>query len=154
MDTTFTDNPAIYSILLVPFICFALLCSIFSLICWWKIFQKAGYRGWESIIPIYGALILLRIIGKPWWWLLLYLIPGVNIIFGIWTLNLLSLSFGQGTGFTLGLVFLGFIFAAILAFDRNIIYKGPAGDPNRQLQDDISALGRNFPGQSPFKREE
>jgi len=92
----------------------------------WRIYEKAGKPGWASLIPIYKTLVMLEIVGKPWWWILLFLIPGVNIVFAIWMYNLLSLSFGKGVGFTLGLIFLGFIFFPILAFGL-AEYKGPAG---------------------------
>ena len=94
----------------------------------WRVYQKAGKPGWAAIIPIYNVLILLEIIGKPWWWILLLLfVPIVNIVLAVWMVNLLSKSFGQGVGFTLGLLFLGFIFYPILAFG-NYEYKGPAGE--------------------------
>ena len=70
--------------------------------------------------------MLLEIIGKPWWWILLLLIPGVNLIFGIWMFNLLSISFGKTEGFTVGLVLLPFIFLPILGFGDDQ-YRGPAG---------------------------
>lgn len=43
-------------------------------------------------------------------------------------LNLLSKSFGKGVGFTIGLLFLPFIFMPILGFDKSIKYIGPAGE--------------------------
>lgn len=92
----------------------------------WKIYKKAGQPGWACIIPIYNILVLLRIIGKPWWWLLLLIIPVVNIVIGIWTTNLLSKSFGKDEGFTVGLIFLPFIFLPILGFG-DAAYTGPAG---------------------------
>ena len=46
----------------------------------WKVFVKAGKPGWTSIIPIYNAYVLLQIVGKPWWWLILMLIPIVNVV--------------------------------------------------------------------------
>jgi hypothetical protein len=92
----------------------------------WIIFTKAGKPGWACIIPIYNIIVLLQIVGKPWWWLLLMLIPIVNIVLIIWMINLLSKSFGHGVGFTLGLIFLGIIFYPILAFGDSQ-YKGPAG---------------------------
>lgn len=94
----------------------------------WRIYEKAGKPGWASLIPIYNTIILLEIVGKPWWWLLLFIIPGVNFIFIIWTYNLLSISFGKGVGFTIGLLVIGLIFFPILAFS-NAEYKGPAGAP-------------------------
>jgi len=92
----------------------------------WRIFTKANQPGWASIVPIYNALIFLRIIGKPWWWILLFCIPIVNIVFLVWAANLLSKSFGKGEGFTLGLIFIPFVFELILAFGE-LEYLGPAG---------------------------
>lgn len=89
---------------------------IFYFIVGWKIYEKADQPGWASIIPIYNIYILTKIIGKPGIWVLWMLVPFVSIVFGIWALNLLSKSFGKGVGFTLGLLFLGFIFFPILAF--------------------------------------
>lgn len=38
----------------------------------WKIFEKAGEKGWKSIIPIYGQYMLFKIAGiKAWFWVLL-----------------------------------------------------------------------------------
>ncbi|MEA2042760.1 MAG: DUF5684 domain-containing protein, partial [Bacteroidota bacterium] len=91
----------------------------------WKIFEKAGKPGWASIIPIYNLIVLLEIVGKPVWWFILYLIPIVNIIFLIWTINLLSKSFGKDEGFTIGLILLGVVFYPILGFG-DAEYKGPA----------------------------
>lgn len=92
----------------------------------WTIYTKAGKPGWACIIPIYNIIVLLDIVGKPWWWLLLMLIPIVNIIFAIWMYNLLSLSFGKSSGFTVGLILLSVIFFPILAFG-DAKYQGPAG---------------------------
>ncbi len=93
----------------------------------WRIFEKAGKPGWAAIIPIYNVIVLLEIVGKPWWWLFLIMfVPLGNFIWGIWAMNLLSLSFGKNEGFTVGLVFLPFIFYPILGFG-NAEYMGPAG---------------------------
>ena len=93
----------------------------------WKIFTKAGQPGWAAIIPIYNLYILLKIVGKPGWWLVLFIIPLVNIVFLIITINMLSKSFGKDEGFTIGLLFLGIIFYPILAFG-DAKYIGPFGD--------------------------
>lgn len=95
---------------------FILAIAIFMIACMWKIYEKAGQPGWAAIVPIYNIIILLKIVGKPWWWLLLMLIPIVNYIFLIWTVNLLSKSFGKSEGFTVGLILLGIVFYPILAF--------------------------------------
>lgn len=75
-----------------------------------------------SLIPIYNVIVLLEIIRKPWWWILMFLIPIANIIFYVKMINELSKAFGKDVGFTLGLIFLGMIFYPILAFDKSIQY--------------------------------
>jgi len=92
----------------------------------WKIFSKAGKPGWASIVPFYNTIVLLEIVGEPWWWLLLLLIPYLNFIILILIIHKLSLSFGKGVGFTLGLTLLFFIFLPILAFG-DAKYLGPGG---------------------------
>ncbi len=82
----------------------------------WKIFSKAGKPGWAAIIPIYQVIVLLEIIGKPVWWFLLLMIPGVQIVIGLIMLIDLAKVFGKGTGYGLGLFFFGIIFFPMLAF--------------------------------------
>lgn len=82
----------------------------------WKTFTKAGQPGWAAIIPIYNFYILLKIVNRPWWWLLLMLIPLVNLVIAIIVALDVAKAFGKGTGFGIGLVFLGFIFYPILGF--------------------------------------
>jgi hypothetical protein len=128
---TSTQLALFFSFLLIP----ALIIWLISVIGMWKIYEKAGKPGWAAIVPIYNIIVLLEIIGKPVWWLLLFLVPCVNIIFAVWMINLLSKSFGQSEGFTLGLIFLPFIFYPLLGFG-NFRYVGPAG--------------ANFAGYEPF----
>jgi hypothetical protein len=94
----------------------------------WRIFTKAGQPGWASIIPIYNAYILLKIAGKPGWWLILLIIPFVNLIIVILMSLGLAQNFGKGAGFGIGLAFLNFIFLPILAFG-DARYQGPAPTP-------------------------
>jgi hypothetical protein len=96
------------------FIYFAVLVLI--VVSLWKIFTKAGKPGWAAIIPIYNIIVWLEIVGKPTWWIILLLIPFINIIFAIIITHQLSLSFGQGIGTTLLLLLLPFIGYPMLAF--------------------------------------
>ncbi len=97
------------------------------IIAMWKIFEKAGKPGWASIVPFYNIIVLLQIVEKPWWWLLLMMIPYVGAIWGIWSINLLSKKFGKDEGFTVGIVFLPFVFLPILAFG-NAKFEGSQKD--------------------------
>lgn len=49
----------------------------------WKMFTKANQPGWAAIVPIYNTYVLLKIAGRPGWWLVLYLIPLVNLVVNI-----------------------------------------------------------------------
>lgn len=98
---------------------------IFMIAAYWKIFTKAGKPGWACLVPIYNIIVLLEIVNKPWWWLFLMLIPIVNIVILIIVIHRLSLSFGKGGGFTLGLIFLGIIFYPILGFGDSVYTKLP-----------------------------
>jgi Family of unknown function (DUF5684) len=97
-----------------------------AVIPYWLIFTKAGQPGWPALIPIYNTYIQLKIVGRPGWWLVLLIVPIVNIVILIIVTNDLSKSFGHGVGFTLGLIFLSLIFLYILAFGSST-YRGPAG---------------------------
>lgn len=104
----------------------ALVSYVLVVIPLWAIFAKAGEPGWQALIPIWNTIVIIKIAGKPIWWIILLIIPIVNIIVWIVVLYGLSLSFGHGGGFTVGLVFLSLIFYYILAFDSSR-YQGPAG---------------------------
>ena len=82
----------------------------------WKVFTKAGKPGWAAIIPIYNLVVLLEIVGKPIWWIILMLIPLVNLIVYIIILVELAKRFGKGVGFAIGLLLFPFICFPILGF--------------------------------------
>src|SRR3954469_23194305 len=75
----------------------------------WKIFEKAGKPGWAGIVPIYNAIVLLEIVGRPLWWFVLLLVPCVGIVVGIILCIDLAKSFGKDVGYGIGLALLGFI---------------------------------------------
>ncbi len=104
---------------------------------WWQIFTKAGEEGWKAIIPIYNIIVLLKIVGREWWWVLLMLIPFVGLI--VWIIVSLDLakSFGRGVGFAIGLILLAPIFGLILGFGSDT-YRGPAAKAVHRVGDDCA----------------
>jgi hypothetical protein len=82
----------------------------------WAVFAKAGKPGWAAIIPIYNVIVLLEIADKPIWWIILFLIPCVNLIVALFVSIAVAEKFGQGAGFGVGLWLLGFVFYPILGF--------------------------------------
>jgi hypothetical protein len=97
---------------------FSLLVSILYIVSLWKIFAKAGKPGWASIVPIYNVIVMLEITGKPIWWIILLLIPVVNLVISIIVIVELANKFGKSGGFAVGLIFLPVIFYPILAFSN------------------------------------
>jgi len=92
----------------------------------WKIFVKAGEPGWAAIIPVYNLVVMLKIVGRPVWWVVLFLIPFVNLIMGFIVAFDLAKVFGKGAGFALGMIFLFPIFYPILGFGSAKYQGAPA----------------------------
>jgi hypothetical protein len=92
----------------------------------WKIFVKAGEPGWAAIIPIYNLIVMLKIVGRPVWWLVLFLIPFVNLVIAFIVAFDLAKAFGKGAGFALGMIFLSPIFYPILAWSDARYQGAPA----------------------------
>lgn len=65
--------------------------AIIILVAGWKVFTKAKRPGWAIFIPFYNIYTLLKIVGRPGWWLILYFIPFVNIVVHI----IVSLDFAK-----------------------------------------------------------
>ena len=53
------------------------ICSFFGT---WKLYQRAGYKSWQAAVPIYNAVVLMKIINRPLWWVLMFFIPIINLI--------------------------------------------------------------------------
>lgn len=83
---------------------------------YWKIFSKAGQPGWTALIPILNTIVELKLIKRPIWWIILLLIPCVNVIMLIIIMIDLAKVFGKSVGFAIGLILLPIIFLPILAF--------------------------------------
>lgn len=58
----------------------------------WMVFEKAGRKGWETIIPFYNLYIFTKIIQKPIWWFLLLFFPFINVF--VYMLMLVELAKG------------------------------------------------------------
>ena len=110
------SDPGAFGALGAGYIIFMLVIAAFYIFCYWKVFEKAGQPGWAAIIPFYNIYVMLQIVGKPGWWLILMLIPCVNIIIALLIYLEMARVFGKSTGFGIGLFLLGIVFLPILAF--------------------------------------
>ena len=59
---------------------FFLVIQVIHFLATWKLYVKAGRQAWEAIIPVYNAIVLMKIINRPKWWVILLFIPIVNLL--------------------------------------------------------------------------
>lgn len=76
----------------------------------WKLYIKAGRKAWEAFIPVYNAVVLMRIINRPWWWTILLFLPIINLIMFpvVWVETARSFGKSSTTDTVLAIVTLGF----------------------------------------------
>lgn len=135
------------TVLTIVSIC-AIVYYVLLVIAWWKLFTKAGEKGWKAIIPIYNLYVLFRLTwSKKFFWIFIGLnilanickavvdtaTGNVQLIFSfialacwiaiivllIISIYRLAQAYGHGGGYTVGLIFLNFIFMLILAFGKS-----------------------------------
>lgn len=103
----------------------------------WKLYVKAGQKAWEAFVPVYNAVVLMKIINRPWWWTILLFVPIVNLIMFpvIWVETARSFGKNTLTDTVLALVTLGFYSLYLNYFtdathikDRSLHPKSAAGD--------------------------
>jgi signal peptidase I len=59
---------------------FFLVIQVIHFIGTWKLYVKAGRKSWEALVPIYNAIVLMKIINRPTWWVILLFIPIINLL--------------------------------------------------------------------------
>ena len=135
--TTSSDNNALLGVLGLVYLIAIFVIQGLPL---FFVYKKAGANGapaWSAYIPFWQWWTFLKVIGRPTWffWLLIGLFilgfPTLGIawialfVLFVILMNDLSKSFGKDAAFTVGLIFLNWIFLAILAWGK-ATYRGPA----------------------------
>lgn len=91
--------------------------AVIGIVAGWKIYEKAGEKGWKVLIPFYNLYTLFRIAGRNGWWMLAMLVPFVNIVVGIMLALDLAKHFGKSAVFAIfGLILFPYIGSLMLAF--------------------------------------
>ena len=80
----------------------------------WRVLDKAGLPGWGIVVPIYGEYLLLKLVGRKWWWLL----PIMNFVFLLVPFEIAE-RFDRDATFGAGLLIFPYIFYPILGFGRS-----------------------------------
>ncbi|MFK7770774.1 MAG: DUF5684 domain-containing protein [Saprospiraceae bacterium] len=119
------NNSSFQLSILIGFLFNLLLGTIvISLASQWRIFRKAGYKGWYALIPIYNLIIMCDIIDRDRSWVFLFFVPLFNLIALATITNGMARVFGRSDSFSVGLFFLPFIFFPILAFGKSEYFYG------------------------------
>lgn len=82
---------------LIQWLLFVLAIQAIHFLGTWKLYKKAGKKTWEAIIPVYNAIVLMKIINRPKWWVILFFIPVINLLIFpvVWVET--ARSFGRNT---------------------------------------------------------
>jgi len=86
----------------------------------WKIFTKAGYKGWYSIVPFYNVWIALKIINKKYWWFIYMLIPFINVYVTILIFIEFARCFShKGLGYQILIAIFPWIMLPLMGFNKD-----------------------------------
>jgi signal peptidase I len=108
----------------------------------WKIYESAGRKRWAAAVPVYNAIVLMKIIGRPTWWTVLLFIPIINLILFpvIWVETLRS--FGKKTTLDtfLGIATFGFYIYYVNYTQKLNYITDRSIHPENKTADTISSL--------------
>ena len=102
---------------------FILFVQIIHFLGTWKLYIKAGRKAWEAAVPIYNAIVLMKIINRSPWWTLLLFIPIVNLIMFpvIWVETLRSFGRNSNTDTFLGVCTFG-LYIYYINYTQEVTY--------------------------------
>ena len=116
----------------------AFMLAIPTFIGLWKMFEKADLPTWQAIVPLYNLYVIIEHVKRPWWWVLVIVIPpfvmpgvflihivGSGVALAFWTIVNIDLAkmFSQKYDIGVGMAFAPFVFYLILGFG-GAVYMG------------------------------
>jgi len=117
-----------------------IIASPFLILCvagTWKLFQKAGEKGWKALIPYYSSYIMLKISGRPGWWLIWLFVPVASWVVSVGIVIDFIKCYGKfSVRHRAAAVLLPFIYLPKWGFDTKTVYLGHSGS---------AAFGTEFP---------
>ncbi|RED19477.1 signal peptidase I [Flavobacterium cutihirudinis] len=121
---------------------FFLAVQVIHFIGTWKLYEAAGRKSWEAAIPVYNAIVLMKIIGRPTWWTLLLFIPIINLIMFpvIWVETLRTFGKKSTLDTILGIFTFGF-YIYYVNYTQKLEYNANRSlTPENKTADTISSL--------------
>lgn len=125
----------------------AIAIGIIYIVALWKLFKKAGKKGWEAIIPFYNTYVLIQIAGLNWWYFLIAISGTIITLIGLnnlsWITNIATLAVNffifyniakkmkkSPVGFGVAGIFISGILVMVLGFSKNEFDNSIAVSPN------------------------
>ena len=121
---------------------FFLLVQVVHFIGTWKLYVSAGRKAWEAAIPVYNAIVLFKIIGRPTWWTILLFLPIINLILFpvVWVETLGSFGKNSTLDKVLGIATFG-LYIVYVSYTQKLNYASDRNaEPVNKTADTVSSL--------------
>ncbi|HEU0136633.1 MAG TPA: signal peptidase I, partial [Flavobacterium sp.] len=102
---------------------FILIVQIIHFAGTWRLYEAAGRKRWEAAVPVYNAIVLMKIINRPTWWTILLFVPIVNLVMFpvVWVETLRSFGKNSTTDTLLG-IFTGGLYLYYVNYTQELNY--------------------------------
>ena len=127
---------------LIQWFVFFLIVQVIHFFGTWKLYEAAGRKKWEAAIPVYNAIVLMKIINRSPWWTILLFVPVVNLIMFpvVWVETLRSFGKNSTLDTLLGVLTLGFYIYYINYTQKLVYINNRSLEPTNKTADTISSL--------------
>ncbi len=121
------------AVAMIGIIIVSLLVYLFIGFCLGKLFEKAGKPLWAGFVPVYNVMVILELVGRPMWWIALFLLGLIPIVGTIIVVVMMAIiwidfakSYGKDVVWGLLITFFSVIMLPIMAFSDDVKYIGPS----------------------------
>ena len=121
---------------------FFLIVQVIHFLGTWKLYEAAGRKKWEAAIPVYNAVVLMKIINRSPWWTILLFVPVINLIMFpvVWVETLRSFGKNSTLDTVLGIFTFGF-YIYYLNYTQKLVYiENRSLEPSTKTADTIGSL--------------
>ena len=127
---------------LIQWFVFFLIVQVIHFLGTWKLYEAAGRKKWEAAIPVYNAIVLMKIINRSPWWTILLFVPVVNLIMFpvVWVETLRSFGKNSTLDTLLGVLTLGFYIYYINYTQKLVYINNRSLEPTNKTADTVSSL--------------
>lgn len=127
---------------LIQWFVFFIIVQVIHFLGTWKLYEAAGRKKWEAAIPVYNAIVLMKIINRSPWWTILLFVPVVNLIMFpvVWVETLRSFGKNSTLDTLLGVLTFGFYIYYINYTQKLVYINNRSLEPTNKTADTVSSL--------------